>query len=97
MPAGMKVHYETLFSAADEVSRASTEMTQASDTLKGDLAPLVNTWEGEAYTNYQALQDQWDQAHAELNQVLAKIGITLNEIGNSYREMEGQQARRFGG
>lgn len=97
MPAGMKVHYETLFHAADECGNTSQRLTQTSDQLKSDLGPLVNTWGGEAQANYLQLQQQWDEAHANLNQVLAQIGTTLEQIGQSYREMEGGQASRFGG
>lgn len=95
MPAEMKVHYETLFNASGEVEAASTRMTEASDSLKNDLNPLVSTWKGEAEQNYRQLQADWDKAHAELNQILAQIATALQRIGESYRDMEGKQAERF--
>jgi 6 kDa early secretory antigenic target len=93
----IEVRYETLDMAADECKRTSDVLTSTSDQLKSDLGPLVNTWEGNAQESYRALQAQWDQAHEELNRVLASIGSALVEISNSYRSMEGQQAQRFGG
>ncbi|SNR71424.1 WXG100 family type VII secretion target [Haloechinothrix alba] len=95
MPAEMKVHYETLFNASSEVETASKAMTEASDNLKSDLNPLVSTWKGEAEQNYRQLQADWDSAHAELNQILAQIATALQRIGEGYRDMEGQQAKRF--
>jgi early secretory antigenic target protein ESAT-6 len=95
--AELKVRYETLHNASDKCDSTSKQLTEQTQQLQSNLNPLVTTWEGQAREQYFLLQKQWDQAHEELNMVLADISKTLRTIAEGYQNMERSQAGRFGG
>ena len=55
------------------VSQASGQLRNTLDDLKQYLAPLVAEWEGDAALAYQMHQNDWDQAAAALQAMLAEI------------------------
>lgn len=63
--------------------------------LKSYLAPMVAAWEGEAATNYNALQQKWDSAAADLNTVLQRIGSALAATNEDFQATEKTNAGRF--
>ena len=49
---------------------------------------MTQTWTGQAAQDYQARQRQWDQAQADLNEVLQQIGKVLEIAQQQYSEAE---------
>jgi ESAT-6 family protein len=76
---------------ADVASTSSNLNTELAD-LKAYLAPMVATWSGAAAQNYNAKQQQWDQAAAELNEILATIGRALGTAGEDFQSAENSNA-----
>jgi 6 kDa early secretory antigenic target len=91
----IKVTFGALEAARTDVSSTATRITTQLDDLKRFLAPLVATWEGQAATEYQARQRQWDTAAADLAAVLAQIGVALGTANDSYRQVEQANAARW--
>jgi early secretory antigenic target protein ESAT-6 len=85
MPDAMKVDYGTIQRAAQDCEDTTKELQAKFDQLKQDLAPLVNSWQGDARDNYRAAQTQWDQQFDDLKQVLAKIAIALPQVADGYQ------------
>ena len=82
--------------AAGPTSPAPRRASPASSSdLRRFLAPLVAGWEGQAATEYQATQRQWDTAAADLAAVLAQIGVALGAANDSYRQVEQVNAARW--
>lgn len=93
----IKVTFAALEAAQSDVSGVAGRMTGQLEDLKRFLAPLVATWEGQAATEYQAKQRQWDTAAAGLANVLGRIGVALGTANESYRQVEQSNASRWRG
>jgi WXG100 family type VII secretion target len=91
----IKVTFAALEAAQSDVSGVAGRMTGQLEDLKRFLAPLVATWEGQAATEYQARQRQWDTAAAGLANVLGRIGVALGTANESYRQVEQSNASRW--
>lgn len=95
MVSEIKVTFGALEAARADVAGVATRMTGQLEDLKRFLAPLVATWEGQAATDYQAKQRQWDTAAADLAAVLGQIGVALGTANESYRQVEQANAARW--
>jgi ESAT-6 family protein len=91
----IKVTFAALETAQADISGVAGRMTGQLEDLKRFLAPLVATWEGQAATEYQAKQRQWDTAAAGLATVLGQIGVALATANESYRRVEQANAARW--
>jgi early secretory antigenic target protein ESAT-6 len=91
----IKVTFAALETAQTDVSGVAGRMTGQLEDLKRFLAPMVATWEGQAATDYQAKQRQWDAAAASLATVLGQIGVALGSANESYRQVEQTNAARW--
>jgi ESAT-6 family protein len=96
MPDGeIKVSFGGLSAGADSIGASANQIQQQLDDLKARLAPLVASWTGTAATDYQAFQKQWDTAAADLQQVLAQIGVALRTANEDYQDGERNNAARW--
>jgi 6 kDa early secretory antigenic target len=91
----IRVTFGALEAAQADVSGVATRMTGQLEDLRRFLAPLVATWEGQAATEYQDRQRQWDGAAAGLTAVLAQIGTAVGSANESYRQVEQANAARW--
>ena len=82
------VHAETLSSASQNVTSAYNELNSKLHDLRTLLQPLTQTWSGQAAADYQARQREWDQAQADLNEVLQQIGKVLEVAQHQYGDAE---------
>jgi WXG100 family type VII secretion target len=86
--AEMKVDYATIHAAADDCKNTGGELESLFGQLKSDLAPLVNTWQGDAQTAYLAAQQEWDNKFEELKQLLAQVAGVLPQLADGYQSTE---------
>jgi early secretory antigenic target protein ESAT-6 len=93
----IKVNFAGLEQGAADISASAGKIQGQLDQLKADLQPLVGSWTGEASTQYQAHQANWDQSAADLQQVLAQIGIAVRVAGEDYLDGERNNANVWGG
>lgn len=84
----IKVTFGPIATAVSDTSTIATQMNQQLDDLKKYLSPLVASWTGQAATNYQALQTQWDTSAANLTQILQQISTTLQTSHDNYNTTE---------
>ena len=82
------VTFGALEAAQSDVAATTSNLNQQLADLKSYLAPMVSTWTGQAAELYQAKQQQWDRAAADLNQVLAQIGQALGAASEDFRTAE---------
>ena len=92
----IKVNFEQLGQAADDLHKTSTKIQQELDQLEQFLKPLVATWEGSAQQAYQAAQDEWDKAAQNMQETTAKMGMTVNTVKERYQSGEKSNASKFG-
>ena len=79
------IHYSfgDIAAASGDITQTSARINGLLDELKSQLAPMVSTWTGESAVAYQAAQQQWDTAAADLNQVLATIARAVADSNDS--------------
>jgi len=91
----IKVTFAELEAAGSNIQGAAGKVQQSLEDLKQYLAPLTASWEGEAMTTYQALQAKWNQAAADLQQVLHSIGVAVHSANEAYTAGEKSNTARF--
>lgn len=73
----IKYGFGEIEAAAADINSTSQRINGLLNDLKSHIQPMVATWEGESATAYQAAQQQWDTAAAELNTILETIARTV--------------------
>ena len=58
------------------------------DEGKSSLAKLAAAWGGSGSEAYQAVQQRWDQASAELNDSLKNLAARITEAGQAMAQTE---------
>jgi 6 kDa early secretory antigenic target len=91
----IKVTFGQLQATQEHTQQTVASMNTQLEDLKSYLAPIVSTWTGQAAENYNAKQQQWNQASTDLNEVLAAIGRALGSVNEGYASTESQNASRF--
>src|SRR5216684_8043543 len=84
----MLVTFGAINEAAMDTDSIATQIAQQLSDLHAYVAPLVATWEGQASTEFQALQAKWDTSANDLNQVLRQISQALRTAGDNYLNTE---------
>ncbi|MCW0214644.1 MAG: WXG100 family type VII secretion target [Pseudonocardia sp.] len=91
----IKVTFGELAAAQTSVAGTAQRINARLEDLRRRLAPLAATWQGRAATDYAAKQKQWDTAAADLNAVLARIGVALGTANDGYQQVERTNAARW--
>ncbi|MCS4535649.1 WXG100 family type VII secretion target [Corynebacterium sp. HS2168-gen11] len=92
----IKYGFGEIEAAAGDIHITSGRINGLLDSLKSHIAPMVHTWEGESALAYQAAQQKWDRAAAELNTVLAAIGQTVRSGNDRMSEVNRMAAASWG-
>ncbi|RZS90372.1 WXG100 family type VII secretion target [Motilibacter rhizosphaerae] len=86
------VTFSAISQAQGDIATTSQNINSELADLKAYLAPLVATWSGQAAENYQAKQKQWDEAAAEINQILDAIGRAVGNAHDDFQAAESSNA-----
>ncbi len=78
------------------VSQASAQLRGTLDDLRQYLAPLVAEWEGDAALAYRMHQNDWDQAAAALQAMLAEISQAAIQGNQGMAAADRAAARGWG-
>jgi WXG100 family type VII secretion target len=97
MPEGnIKVTFGAIEEAGSNIKATSQKMDSELDTLRSQLAPLVDAYTGASRDAWVQVQTSWETAQEELNQVLASIGAATNQAAEDYRNTEGNVGKLWG-
>ncbi|MGH3914561.1 MAG: WXG100 family type VII secretion target [Pseudonocardiaceae bacterium] len=91
----IQVTFGELENARGSIQTTWSNISRELDDLKRYLAPMVETWTGEASIAYQAQQAKWDQAAHDLNQVLNQIGVALGTSNENFQAAENANRARY--
>lgn len=91
----IQVTFGELENARGSIQTTWSNITRELEDLKRFLAPMVETWTGEASTAYQAQQAKWDRASQDLNQVLNQIGVALGTSNENFQAAENANRARY--
>ena len=79
-----------------QVAQASTALRSTLDDLRAYLSPLVAEWEGDAAVAYQVHQNEWDQAAAALQAMLAEISRAASQGNQGMADADRRAAQGWG-
>ncbi|MEU6640977.1 WXG100 family type VII secretion target [Saccharomonospora sp. NPDC046836] len=88
MPEGIVVDYNTIHTAAEDCTKTGSELDALFEDLKARLAPLTDSWSGDAMAAWQDVQNQWNTSLDEMKQVLAQIATALPQIADGYQSTD---------
>ncbi|MFI9814803.1 WXG100 family type VII secretion target [Saccharothrix variisporea] len=91
----IKVSFAELGNAAGSISSQAGQVEQQLEDLKSRLQPIINLWEGAASEAYMEKQRAWDTAAADLQSVLASIGVAVQQATEAYQAAEQQNLKRW--
>ncbi len=89
--------FNQLDAAAEDCRGAVSNMTSQLDTLESNIQPMLGTWEGSAREEYYRRQKEWDQAAADLRDLLTRIEGSLRKSSESMQARERANTAKFGG
>jgi early secretory antigenic target protein ESAT-6 len=90
------VDFEGLDNLATDIGNQASTLESTLEALKGRLAGPIAQWDGGASAAYQDVQRRWDEAAADLQQVLASIGSAVRAAGDAFHAGEQQNTARWG-
>ncbi|MFZ2598729.1 WXG100 family type VII secretion target [Corynebacterium casei] len=92
----IKYQFGAISNAAADINSTSSRINGLLDDLKGVIAPMAATWEGESAAAYNVAQAKWDKAAAELNTVLATISNTVSQSNDRMSDVNRRAAASWG-
>ena len=92
----IKYSFGEIQNAAADIQNTSRSIDGLLGDLKRQLEPMVAIWEGESAFAYQAAQAKWDNAAADLNNILATIATTVLEGNDRMGEVNRKAAASWG-
>jgi len=95
--AQVVVSAQALNEGASDTDAIAGQIDQQLGDLKGYLAPLVSSWEGEASSDWQALQQKWNTSAEDLHAVLQQIAGALRTASENYSAGERANASMWQG
>ncbi|MFI6098982.1 WXG100 family type VII secretion target [Lentzea sp. NPDC051213] len=91
----IKASFAEIAAAATTISGSSKQIDELNDQLHSKVTSTLANWEGGAGEAYQAAQKKWDEASADLNRVLAAIGVAVQQASEAYQQAEQQNLTRW--
>lgn len=91
----IEVSFGELANAASSISSQASQVQQQLDDLKQRLAPVIAQWDGAASGSYQEAQAKWDNSAADLQSVLASIGVAVQQATEAYEAAERTNQNRW--
>ena len=92
----MLVTFGAVDQAAADTDHVAAMIAQELSDLHTYLAPLVQTWEGTASGDWQALQNRWNTSASDLNTILQQIAANLRVAASNYVHAENTNASIWG-
>ncbi|GEM_PF-1486064 len=91
----LAVNYDTVSTAAGDVTVTARELTTGLETLMAKVKVVTDTWDGDARVAYEDIQRSVASEMAEMNAKLDNIGKLLHRSLEGYRDTDKGNAARF--
>ncbi|MGW0161537.1 WXG100 family type VII secretion target [Mycobacterium sp. NPDC003323] len=79
-----------------EIHTVSARFNAALDELRGQIAPLQQTWTAQAAEAYRAEQLRWNQSAAALNDILIRLGNAVRDGADEVAATDRRAAGAWG-
>jgi early secretory antigenic target protein ESAT-6 len=91
----LKVTFAEIMQASSTISSSATQVDGQLDELRAEVTKTLAGYQGEAREAYEAAQQKWDVAAADLQKVLAAIGVAVGQAGEAYEAAEKKNLGRW--
>ncbi len=79
-----------------EIHTISARFNAALEDLRGQIAPLQQTWTAQAAEAYRAEQLRWNQSAAALNDILQRLGNAVRDGSDEVSATDRRAAGAWG-
>ncbi|MGW1992320.1 WXG100 family type VII secretion target [Embleya sp. NPDC001921] len=90
------VTFAALEQAAADIRALNARLADMQSSLKRDIAPVTESWSGDAREGYLVQQASWDRNARGLQEALNGIADGLTRAADAYRRTEASNARMWG-
>lgn len=87
---------EIEYTVRQEIHATSARLNAALDDLRGQIAPLQETWTRQAAEAYRIEQARWEQAAAALNEILFSLGNAVRDGSDEVADTDRRAASAWG-
>lgn len=91
----LQVTFAEIAQTASTISSSATQVDGQLDELRAEVTKTLGGYQGEAREAYEAAQAKWDAAAADLQKVLAAIGVAVQQAGEAYEAAEKKNLGRW--
>ncbi|PLS27372.1 protein-PII uridylyltransferase [Bifidobacterium anseris] len=95
MVGSISVRPQMVGQLSNDIANDSKGISQELDTLDSQVRSLIDQWDGAAQEAYYRAQIEWNKKIQEMNQILAQISTTTQQIADQYVESDNRSAARF--
>lgn len=93
----IKVTYAAIEDAGASCKSAGGQIESLFENLKSQIAPLTESWHGDAQQAWQQRQVEWNKALEEMNALLMRVATALPQISEAYQRTDSGITKMFGG
>lgn len=95
MSSGFRAELPTMQAAAQHVFEVNANIQSQLGQLLSRLEPLAGTWQSDAASSFQVLEQRWHDEANKLNAVLREIGEGLQTTHRNYQSSDTANADGF--
>jgi WXG100 family type VII secretion target len=81
---GFYAHIPTMQQAMDDLMISAEKLKNVLGQLQTELQPMISTWSGSAQECYAQCQAEWNAACTDMQNLLTKSGITVDQAATLY-------------
>jgi len=85
---GIQVTPEYLSDASRNLTTGAQTIDDTLATLRGQIAPLAESWQGAAQAQFQSLWVEWENSAKGLHAALTGIATLTQQASNAYAQTE---------
>jgi early secretory antigenic target protein ESAT-6 len=82
------VKFESLSSGATGIMATYRSLQSTLENLESQLAPMVNSWTGDARDTYFQQKRKWEEASAAMATILQQMGKSVDQAHANYQSAE---------
>lgn len=90
------VDFGALSGGSDQIMASYRQLQSALETLEGQLAPMVATWNGQAREAYFTQKTKWESASIAMADILKSMGQAVADAHTNYSAAEQSNAKMWG-
>ncbi len=93
--SGIKVVHGGVDQAGADMNATVKQIDDRMNRLESELEPLRSQWSGNQQDAYYRAKAKWDQAIAEMRDLLARSAVSVDEANQNYRAADMRGAQTF--